>query len=89
MISDIPQRTTQLENDTDEIRQTFNMLSDVISVHLNRVVRLVKRNGKANVAAELGDDAAELQTAFNTLKTVAQDIKNVDIENIPRLKFPT
>lgn len=82
-ITDITERATKVQRDTDEIRQTFGMLADIIAVHLNKVVRICKKNGTANIAAELRDDAAQLATAFAALKQVAQSLKNVNIDNIP------
>ena len=83
-LTDIPRRKTDIQEATDQIRQCFASIATVNHANLNRIVKIVRREGKSIIVNELGDDAAELASAFNTLRDITLSLNaNNRIDPLP------
>jgi len=59
--------------DTRKIRAILSGTIKRMEMDCENVRIIVERQGKAEVATELGDDAAALQTLYNSLQTMVND----------------
>ena len=86
-LTDIPQpQTTQVERGALVIREIMaNVLShaDSAMLHVRSIIRDNGPNGRAAIAAELGDDAADLLAVYNSLKAAVETGKKITIEDVP------
>jgi len=67
-------------------RQVRNNLANVVNQMesgLKNVRRIVENVGKAELAAELGDDAAELQSVYSALKNCLESITDKSVDDLP------
>lgn len=56
------------------IRQMMYQTVSQMDQGLGQVRQVIQRHGRQAIAAELGPDAAELQTIYNKLKACLQDL---------------
>ena len=78
------QRQPTAEDGARRIRQTLFHTVTQMEQGLAQVRRVVERHGKAEIAAELGGDAAELATVYQKLKACINDIDaSRQIDDLP------
>ena len=74
------------ETITDKANKIRMKLADVIShadICLHEIHSLVSKYGRANIAAELGDDAVALLTTYAKLKDAIEAAKEITVEELP------
>ena len=74
------------ETITDKANKIRGHLANVISIadiRLQDIRNLVSKYGRANIAVELGDDAAALLTVYTKLKEAIEAAKEITVEDLP------
>ncbi len=78
-----PMKTTTAEETRAKAR---NIVESVIRSCINAGVRLqalsADRGGKAKLIAELGDDAAKVQSAYADINALVTKLSDLDIEEL-------
>jgi len=71
-------------NGANRLRQQMSGMVSQMTSSLQNVRRIVDKFGRAELAAELGeDDAAELLTIYNAVKAVVNDVSDEAVADLP------
>jgi prephenate dehydratase len=81
-VIDIPQEVESVPQGAMQCRRALNRAIKSCQLACQRVAVLAERHTRAALAAELGDDAAELLTVYNALKAIAND-NNHTVPDLP------
>ena len=66
-----------------EIRSKFANALVLVDIRMREVRQIVATWGRPAIAAELGSDAADLLTVYNSLKNALEVAKEVTLEELP------
>lgn len=82
-LTDIPIAPETITDKANKIREALANVIGIADVQLHRIRNLVQRYGRANIAAELGDDAQAMLTVYTKLKEAVEMAKETIIEELP------
>ena len=82
-LNDIPTGTPSAANASYDIRRILGAATRVAEAHLRQVRQLVAQFGRQAIAAELGADAGDLLTVYNSLKAAVETAQGTTIEELP------
>ena len=77
----IPEET--IIDKADKIREKLAQVVNTADIRLREIRNLVRKYGRAAIAAELGDDAAALLTTYAKLKEAIEAAKEITVEELP------
>ena len=77
----IPEET--ITDKTNKIREKLAQVVNTADIRLREIRNLVRKYGRAAIAAELGDDAAALLTTYAKLKEAIEAAKEITVEELP------
>ncbi len=80
---DIPIREETITDKANKIREKLAGVINIADIRLQEIRNLVRTYGRANIAAELGDDAAALLTTYAKLKEAIEAAKETTVEDLP------
>ena len=80
---EVPQSENTIADVANEIRSHLAAVISTADAKLHRIRNLVRDNGRASVAAELGADGAALLTVYTKLKEAIETAKGVAVEDLP------
>ena len=82
-IVDIPQEAETITDVANNIREHLSSVISLAEVRLTQIRNLVRDHGRSAIAAELGDDAADLLTVYTKLKEAIEVAKEITVEDLP------
>ena len=77
----IPEET--ITDKANKIREKLAQVVNTADIRLREIRNLVRKYGRAAIAAELGDDAAALLTTYAKLKEAIEAAKEITVEELP------
>ena len=80
---DVRPREETITDKADKIRMKLADVVGIAEIRLHEIRSLVSRYGRANIAAELGNDAAALLTTYAKLKEAIETAKETTVEDMP------
>ena len=80
---DIPIVEETITDKANKIREKLGSVIGIADIRLLEIRNLVRKYGRANIAAELGDDAAALLTTYAKLKEAIEAAKEITVEELP------
>ena len=82
-IVNIPPTAETITDIANNIRGHLSSVISLAEVRLTQIRNLVRDNGRAAIATELGDDAAALLTVYTKLKEAIEAAKEITVEDLP------
>ena len=67
----------------NKIREKLGSVIGIAEIRLQEIRNLVSKYGRANIAAELGDDTQALLTVYTKLKEAIEAAKGITVEDLP------
>lgn len=64
------------------IKRTCNQICEQVNSQLNTIRNIVKRYGRSEVIAELGDDASELVSFYTAAKNLIENHPDISTEDL-------
>tara|TARA_Y100000310_G_C20210978_1_gene591324 strand:+ start:315 stop:569 length:255 start_codon:yes stop_codon:yes gene_type:complete len=80
---DVPVVEETITDKANKIREKLAQVIGIADIRLQEIRDLVSKYGRANLAAELGGDAAALLTVYTKFKEAIEVAKDVTIEELP------
>ena len=80
---DIPIVAETVTDKANKIREKLATVVGIADIRLAEIRNLVSKYGRANIVAELGDDAAALLTVYTKLKEAIEAAKGIEVEELP------
>ena len=80
---DVPVRPETITDKANKIREMLARIIGIADIRLQNIRDLVAKYGRANIAAELGNDAAALLTVYTKLKEAIEAAKGTTVEELP------
>lgn len=80
---DVPIAEETITDKANKIREKLGSVIGIADIRLQEVRNLVRKYGRASLAAELGDDAAAMLTVYTKLKEAIEAAKEITIEKLP------
>ena len=80
---DIPTSETTVADVAKQIREYLAQVVSLADVRLLQIRNLVRDHGRSDIAAELGDDAADMLTVYTKLKEAIEAAKQIAIDELP------
>ena len=82
-LTDISTPAITITDIANNIRDKIAQVTSLADIRLQEIRNLVREYGRANIAAELGSDAAALLTVYTKLKEAIEAARQVTIEDLP------
>lgn len=77
-------RSPTAQDGADQVRTTLSNLVLVMQSELGQVRKIVAQHGRSAIADALGNNAAELASVYNTLKTAVNSVTGeADVPELP------
>ncbi len=76
----VPETITDKAN---KIRESLASVISIADIRLQDIRNLVSKYGRANIAAELGDDAPVMLIVYTKLKEAIEAAKEITVEELP------
>ncbi len=80
---DIPIVSETITDKANKIREKLASVVGIADIRLAEIRNLVSKYGRAELAAELGTDAAAMLTVYTKLKEAIEAAKGIEIEELP------
>ncbi|MCK4850690.1 MAG: hypothetical protein KAT11_05020 [Phycisphaerae bacterium] len=80
---DIPITEETIADKANKIREKLASVIGIADIRLHEIRNLVRKYGRTNIAAELGDDAAALLTVYTKLKEAIEAAKEITVQDLP------
>ena len=80
---DVPVLTETITDKANKIREVLSSVIGIADIRLQQIRDLVSKYGRAELAAELGDDAAAMPTVYTKLKEAIEAAKGITVEELP------
>ena len=80
---DIPIVEKTITDKANKIREKLASVIGFADVRLQDIRNLVRKYGRANIAAELGTDAAAMLAVYIKLKEAIEIAKGITVEDLP------
>ncbi len=80
---DIGIREETMTDKADKIREKLSQVVDLAEMRLHEIRNLFRTYGRAELAAQFGDDASALLTVYTKLKEAIEAAKNTTVEELP------
>jgi hypothetical protein len=78
-----PSKLTTIQQDANRLRELAAATSGHGVLVLQKVRNIVSNHGRTALAAELGNDAGQLQNWFNGLKTMVEAATGMSEQDLP------
>lgn len=82
-LTDVPIVEETITDKANKIREMLASVIGIADIRLQDIRNLVSKYGRANIATELGDDAAALLVVYTKLKEAIEAAKEITIEDLP------
>lgn len=79
---DVPATEITIVDKANEIREKLAQIVTLAEIRLQEIRNLVRTYGRAELAAELGDDAQALVDVYAKLKEAIEAAKNTTVEEL-------
>ena len=79
----VPVQETTITDITNDIRRKIAQVISLADIRLTEIRNMVRDHGRSTIAAELGDDAADMLTVYTKLKEAIEAAKQVSVEDLP------
>ncbi len=80
---DIPIVAETVTDKANKIREKLATIIGIADIRLAEIRNLVSKYGRANIAAELGDDASTMLVVYTKFKEAIEAAKEITIEDLP------
>ena len=80
---DVPEPQSSITDIANDIRRHLASVVSLADARLLQIRNLVRDHGRSAVAAELGDDAADMLTVYTKLKEAIETAKGITVEDLP------
>ena len=80
---DVPIVPETITDKANKIREKLASVIGFADIRLQDIRNLVSKYGRANIAAELGDDAPSLLVVYTKLKEAIEVAKGITVEKLP------
>ena len=82
-LTDIAVQETTITDIANDIRRKIAQVVNLADIRLTEIRNLVRDHGRAAIATELGDDAADMLTVYTKLKEAIEAAKQIAIDDLP------
>ena len=79
----VPVQETTITDIANDIRRKIAQVVNLADIRLSEIRNMVRDHGRSTIAAELGDDAADMLTVYTKLKEAIEAAKQVSVEDLP------
>ncbi len=80
---DVPIVTETITDKANKYREKLAQVVDIANIRLQEIRNLVSKHGRANIAAELGNDVQAMLTVYTKLKEAIEAAKEIEVEELP------
>ena len=82
-LTSVPVQETTITDIANDIRRKIAQVVNLADIRLTEVRGLVRDYGRSAIAAELGDDAADMLTVYTRLKEAIETARQITVEDLP------
>ena len=79
----VPVQETTITDIANDIRRKIAQVVNLADIRLSEIRNMVRDHGRSTIAAELGDDAADMLTVYTKLKEAIEAAKQITVEELP------
>ena len=79
----VPVQETTITDIANDIRRKIAQVISLADIRLTEIRNMVRDHGRSTIAAELGDDAADMLTVYTKLKEAIEAAKQITVEELP------
>ncbi len=80
---DVPVVPETITDKANKIRESLASVIGIADIRLQQIRDLVAKYGRAELSAELGDDAPTMLVVYNKLKEAIEAAKDITVEELP------
>ena len=80
---DVPNPAKTVTDQANIVREHLACVVGIAEVRLHQIRNLVRTHGRAEIAAELGNDAGAMLTVYTKLKEAVEAAKDITVEDLP------